>query len=142
VFAGVPLETVYPELGLSLADILLAPHRSYFSIIYSLLLQSNHPIKALAHLTGGGFIENIPRVLPHGFGACIYQGSWPVPSIFTLIQKLGGISVREMHRVFNMGIGMVVIVSTEGARAVQMSIPEETWIIGELLAGERIVVLK
>ena len=133
IFAGVPLDTVFPELGVSLVDALLAPHRSYFPVLYSLLSD----IKGLAHLTGGGFIENIPRILPEGVDAVIRQGSWPVPPLFGLIQSRGEIAPEEMHRVFNMGIGMVVVAAKEDVEKVQQTIPEETFVIGELVKGER-----
>ena len=138
VFADVPLDTVFPELGIPLADALLAPHRSYYNVLYPHLKL----VKALAHLTGGGFIENIPRVLPMSVDAVIHAGSWQVPALFRLIQQRGGISVEEMYRVFNMGIGMVVIVDKKYVSAFQKSIPEETWVIGELVAGSRKVILK
>lgn len=132
IFAGVPLDTVFPELGGSLADAVLAPHRSYFPVLYSLLSD----IKGLAHLTGGGFLENIPRILPEGVDAVVRQGTWPVPPLFSLIQSRGEIAPEEMHRVFNMGIGMVAVVAQEDVEKVQKAIPEETYVIGELVKGE------
>ncbi len=141
IFADVPLDTVFPELGVPLADALLAPHRSYLNVLSS-VLGPRSMVKALAHLTGGGFIENIPRVLPEGVDAVIRQGSWPVPPLFSLIQSRGEIVPEEMHRVFNMGIGMVVVVDKKDAAKVQKAIPEETFVIGELVKGERKVILK
>jgi phosphoribosylamine--glycine ligase/phosphoribosylformylglycinamidine cyclo-ligase len=138
VFAGVPLDTVFPELGIPLTDALLAPHRSYLNVLYLHLKL----VKALAHLTGGGFIENIPRVLPKNLDAVIRMGSWQVPALFRLIQQRGSISIEEMYRVFNMGIGMVAIMNKKCASAFQKSIPEETWVIGELVPGSRKVILK
>ena len=137
IFADTPLDTIFPELGGSLADALLAPHRSYFSIIYSVLPH----IKALAHLTGGGFIENIPRVLPENLNAEIQVDSWPVPPLWKLIQQKGNISIDEMYRVFNMGIGMIAIVDKPHAIEIQERIPELTFIIGELVKGEQKVLL-
>jgi phosphoribosylamine--glycine ligase/phosphoribosylformylglycinamidine cyclo-ligase len=137
VFAPVSMETVYPELGIPLSDALLAPHRSYYPLIYPHL----DKIKALAHLTGGGFIENIPRVLPDNLVAKVKIGSWRVPPLFELIQKIGTISTEEMYRVFNMGIGMVAIVEREFALELQQSIPEQTFLIGELIPGNRKVEL-
>jgi phosphoribosylformylglycinamidine cyclo-ligase len=96
----------------------------------------------LAHLTGGGFIGNIPRVLPKDLGACIRIGSWPVLPVFDLIQKRGDIPAAEMLRVFNMGIGMVVVVSREHAARFQAVIPEETWAIGEVRGGKHAVTLE
>lgn len=137
VFADTPLDTIFPELGCSLADALLAPHRSYLPALYPLL---SH-IKALAHLTGGGFIENIPRVLPENLNAEIQLGSWPVPPLWNLVQQKGNISTEEMYRVFNMGIGMVAIVEKSNATEIQERIPERTFIIGELTKGERKTML-
>jgi len=134
VFEDTPLDD-------ELADALLAPHRSYLNLLLSAINHSASVIKALAHLTGGGFIENIPRILPEGVGAVVRLGSWPVLPIFTRIQQQGEISTAEMHRVFNMGIGMVAVVAPENVAAFQSGVPEETFVIGELIAGERTVTL-
>jgi phosphoribosylaminoimidazole synthetase len=141
VFADVPLETVFPEIGVPLADALLVPHRSYFNILHSALNLPHSPVKALAHLTGGGFIENIPRVLPEGVGVQIKLGSWPVPALYDVIQSHGEVDPAEMYRVFNMGIGMVAVVAKENVDAVRAAIPEQSWVIGELVRGEKKVVL-
>ena len=121
----------------SLADALLAPHRSYFNVLYPHLSQ----VKALAHITGGGFIENIPRILPKNLDAVIHLNSWQLPSVWKLIQQRGDISTEEMYRVFNMGIGMVAIVDQATAADFQASIGEQTFVIGELVKGERKVIL-
>ncbi|MGC1377716.1 MAG: phosphoribosylformylglycinamidine cyclo-ligase [Anaerolineales bacterium] len=136
IFQGVSLDTVFPELGVSLADALLAPHRSYLPIL-STVLRPPSSVKGLAHLTGGGFIENIPRILPDDVDAVVHQGSWPVPPLFSLIQARGEIATEEMHRVFNMGIGMVLVVAKNDVDKVQKAISEETFVIGELVKGER-----
>ena len=136
VFAGVPLDTVFPELGGPLVDALLAPHRSYLRVI-----PPGAPIKALAHLTGGGFIENIPRALPPGLGAVVRRGAWPVPPLFRLIQTRGAVDEAEMFRVFNQGIGMVAVVAPGDVAALRAAIQEETFVIGELAAGARVVTL-
>lgn len=141
VFEDVPLDTVFPELGLPLADVLLVPHRSYLPALQSPIANRQSPIKALAHLTGGGFLENVPRILPEGVGARIRLGSWPMPPLFMLIQQRGQISTEEMHRVFNMGIGMVLVVAPENVATLQAAIPEEMFMIGELENSERRVVL-
>jgi phosphoribosylformylglycinamidine cyclo-ligase/phosphoribosylamine--glycine ligase/phosphoribosylformylglycinamidine cyclo-ligase len=130
VFENTPLDD-------ELAEALLAPHRSYLPLLYPNL----HLSKALAHLTGGGFVENIPRVLPDGVGTVVRLGSWPGLPIFSRIQQVGEISTAEMHRVFNMGIGMVAVVAPENVAAFQCAIPEETFVIGEVRAGERVVEL-
>src|SRR5687767_2363183 len=121
----------------SLADALLTPHRSYFNLLYPHL----NKVKALAHITGGGFIENIPRVLTENLNAVIHLNSWQVPPLWTLIQQKGDISTQEMYRVFNMGIGMVVIMDKSGAADFQKSISEPRFVIGEMVKGERKVVL-
>ncbi|HNB54137.1 MAG TPA: phosphoribosylformylglycinamidine cyclo-ligase, partial [Anaerolineales bacterium] len=145
LFDGIPLDHIYPELGLPLADVLLAPHRSY-STLFDRRRQTADgnesvvgllsAVVALAHLTGGAFLENIPRVLPEGCGVRIARNSWPVPPLFPLMQKLGNIADLEMYRVFNMGIGMIAIVRREHLAEVQAGIPEETWVIGEVVEGK------
>ncbi len=141
VFEGVPLDTVFPELGWPLAEALLAPHRSYLADLWPIVSQPASPIKALAHLTGGGFIENVPRVLPAGVGAVIHTAAWPVPPVFQLIQQRGAIPAAEMYRVFNMGVGMVVITARADAPALLARLPADSVMIGELTAGERRVTL-
>ncbi|MCL5610987.1 MAG: phosphoribosylamine--glycine ligase [Chloroflexi bacterium] len=135
-FTDTSLDTIYPELGCSLADALLAPHRSYLSTLYPLL----PTVKALAHITGGGFVENIPRVLPEKLDAIIDPGSWPVPPLWNLIQQKGKVLSGEMFRVFNLGIGIIAIVDKSYAAEFQESISEPTFIIGELIEGERKVL--
>jgi phosphoribosylformylglycinamidine cyclo-ligase len=117
---------------------LLASHRSYFNVLYPHLSK----VKGLAHLTGGGFIENIPRVLPENLDAVIQLGSWQVPPLWKLIQEKGNISTEEMYRVFNMGIGMIAIVDKSIAADLQSSISEPTFVIGELVEGEKKVILR
>lgn len=140
-FETASLDTVYPDLGVTLEEALLAPHRSYLNILWPLLSRPENPIKALAHLTGGSFIENIPRVLPEGCGAEIYPAKWPVPPLFRLIQEKAGAAEDEMYRVFNMGIGMVAILSPDRVSAFQSAIPEETWIVGKVVPGDKKVTL-
>ncbi|SVC68325.1 uncharacterized protein METZ01_LOCUS321179, partial [marine metagenome] len=131
------------ELGCSVGDELIKVHRSYGPLVQALLKRYNKPrcarvIKGLAHITGGGFIDNIPRVLPSKCGVKIERGSWPVLSVFKLIEKHGKVDNAEMHQVFNMGIGMTVIVSGTKADGVLRSIRRrgnEAWIIGEVTKG-------
>src|SRR5207249_3196119 len=106
------------------------------------LLDTPAAPKALAHITGGGLTENIPRVLPDGLGAVVHTGAWPIPPLFQLIQERGEIANEEMYRVFNMGIGMVAVVSRAAVSAFQSAIGEETYVIGELVAGEKLVFYK
>jgi phosphoribosylformylglycinamidine cyclo-ligase len=101
------LDTHYPELGRTLGEALLEPHRCYYNDLKGLLPS----IKALAHITGGSFYKNIPRVLPEGLAAHLERQSWQTPPLFRLIQKSGNVEEDEMYHVFNMGIGMVVICS-------------------------------
>ncbi len=124
-----------------LVDALLAPHRSYLALLQSAISHQRSTIKALAHLTGGGFIENIPRILPDHLAAQINLGSWPVPPLFQLIQQRGNIAPEEMYRVFNMGIGLIAIVAPENVKEIQASIPEETFVIGQLVQGNKRVIL-
>lgn len=121
----------------TLAGALLAPHRSYFNLLNPHLSR----VKALAHITGGGFIENIPRVLPENLSAVIHRKSWEIPELWKLIQQTGNISEEEMYRVFNMGIGMVAILDRSELSDFQKSIAEPTFVIGELIEGEQKVIL-
>jgi phosphoribosylformylglycinamidine cyclo-ligase len=142
IFKDTPLDAAPPELGMKLGDALLAPHRSYLPVLWELLSSDPQPIKALAHLTGGGFIDNPPRVFPPGIGAKVRLGSWPVPPLFTYIQRIGEVDEAEMYRVFNMGIGMLAVVAKEDLEKVQKAIGEATWVVGELAAGEQKVILE
>lgn len=142
IFADVALDTVFPELGVPLGDVLLASHCSYLRLIQPLVSRQPSAIKALVHITGGGFVENIPRILPPGLGATIRVGSWKVPPLFQLIQQRGDVPTEEMYRVFNMGIGMIAIVEREDVRDVQEEIGEDTFVIGELIDGEKEVELQ
>jgi phosphoribosylamine--glycine ligase/phosphoribosylaminoimidazole synthetase len=134
VFEGVDLDTVYPELGRPLGAVLLAPHRSYLPLLWPVLRDRPGLVKGLAHITGGGFIDNIPRILPPGVEAVIRRGSWPVPPLYGLIERLGGIEAEEMYRVFNMGIGMIAVVDSARAEELRSAAGEECWILGELAA--------
>ena len=121
----------------SLADALLAPHRSYFNVLNLQLAK----VKALVHITGGGFIENIPRILPKNLDAVIHLNSWEIPSVWKLIQQRGDISTEEMYRVFNMGIGMIAIVDQSLSADFQADIAEPTFVIGEVIEGDQKVIL-
>ncbi len=142
VFADVALEAVFPELGQPLGDVLLAPHRSYLGVLGPIVQSAEHPVKALAHLTGGGYIENIPRILPPQLGAVVHTGQWPVPPIFTLIATRGGVSLEEMYRVFNMGIGMICVVAPEDLAGFQARLGEYSWVVGEVVDGGHEVSLR
>ena len=114
--AKLDLRRVAPGCDKPLADLLLEPHRSYTPLVLGLMKKTT--INGLAHITGGGLVENIPRILPQGTAVRIDARAWQVPPVFTLIGKLGKVSPLEMFRVFNMGIGMVAIVRPGAAKAV------------------------
>ena len=132
------LDTVYPTLGQTLGQALLVPHRCYFKELKPLLPL----IKGLAHITGGGFPGNVPRVMPEDVTARFDTKAWTVPPIFRLIQQKGGIGRDEMYRVFNMGIGMVIIASAENAKKITRELPEAKTIgsITKLEGGSRVVL--
>ncbi len=104
---GWTADTVVPELGATVGDALLAPHRSYLPVVRPLLPRQT--LKGLAHITGGGITENLPRVLPEGCSAEIDLGAWSVPALFQLLQERGQIPRDEMFRAFNMGIGLILV---------------------------------
>lgn len=118
-----------PELGAAL----LAPHRAYGPLLAPHLSR----VKALAHITGGGFEENLPRVLPEGVGARLRWNSWPLPWVFDRIRRDGGIADAEMRRVFNLGLGMLVILAADEVDAFRAALGEECWVVGELADGLR-----
>ena len=98
-----------PELDATVAEILLAPHRSYYGLLEPLL--DSGVLRGMAHITGGGITDNLPRVLPAGSGALVRRGSWPVTPVFKFIQRQGAVDDTEMYRTFNMGIGMIAVVA-------------------------------
>jgi phosphoribosylformylglycinamidine cyclo-ligase len=136
--AGHDASTHVEELGMTVGQALLQPHLSYLPALEALL--DTGMLKGLAHITGGGLIDNIPRILPAGTGVEITRGSWPQLSVFTLMQRLGNVSETEMHRTFNMGVGMVVICANADAAAIRSHVEtrgEKIYEIGRVVAGER-----
>jgi phosphoribosylformylglycinamidine cyclo-ligase len=121
-------------LGTSVGDALLAVHRSYLDSVRA-LWAANVEIRGMAHITGGGVIDNLPRVLPEDTGAQIRRGSWAVPPIFDLIQELGGVSEDEMFHVFNMGLGMLIVVPPAQAAPALALLPDAA-LVGEIVAGD------
>jgi phosphoribosylformylglycinamidine cyclo-ligase len=117
---------------------LLNPHRSYFNQLYPLIIKKL--VKGLAHITGGGFYDNIPRILPDDCGVEINRGSWPVLPIFQFLQEAAAIPDQEAYRVFNMGIGMVLIGSPENCVTIRGLVPE-SYPIGVVIAGEKRVTI-
>ena len=128
--------------GCSLADVLLEPHGSYVQPIRR-ALDAGIPIKGMAHITGGGLLENVPRVLPQGLGAVIDLASWTPQPVFAMMQKIGNITEAEMFRTFNMGVGLVVIAPAgqEDALAAAME-PFDVWKLGEVRSGSEGVSLQ
>jgi phosphoribosylaminoimidazole synthetase len=140
LFAWIPMESQPVPLDRPLVEALLEPHRNYLPVLKGAL--DTELVKALVHITGGGLPENMPRVLPQGIGANINLGSWPMPPLFQLVSELSTLDTDELYRTLNMGVGMVVIVAPEHVSAVQDSINEKTWIIGELSSDHNKVLLK
>lgn len=136
--ARAALDTDYPELGRTLGEEFLEPHRCYYNQLKPLLLF----IKGMAHITGGGLIENVPRVLPDGMAAYFDSRTWTALPIFGLIQQRGNVDREEMYRVFNMGIGMVVICSPEHVGRITEALPEAK-VVGKVTkrsSGARTVI--
>jgi phosphoribosylformylglycinamidine cyclo-ligase len=119
IFADIPLESILPELGRPLAEELLAPHRCYLNDLRGFLSR----IHALAHITGGGLLDNIPRSLPDGVRVDLEWGTWQVPAIFELIRAMGEVQEDEMAHIFNMGIGMAAICPLDTADELVKEVP-------------------
>lgn len=135
--AGFGVDTYVDSLGTTVGDALLASHRCYANALLPRLV--SHEIRAMAHITGGGFVDNIPRSLPDGTGAEISRSAWTIPALFTLIQESGNVPLDDMMRTFNMGIGMVVVVPAYKAAALVDELNEcgeRACILGSVVAGE------
>jgi phosphoribosylformylglycinamidine cyclo-ligase len=128
IFSIAELKKQYSELGRTLGEELLEPHRCYYHQLKPLLSL----IRGMAHITGGGLIDNVPRVLPRGMAAQINGRAWLIPPIFQLVRQRGNIDQNEMYRVFNMGIGMVLISSSTDADRFIRALPDAK-IIGEVV---------
>ena len=140
--AGYKPDTHIPELGMTAGAALLLPHLSYLKPLDGLLDQGL--IKGLAHITGGGLTDNIPRILPEGTAVAIHKESWPIPPLFELMRQLGNVSESEMYRTFNMGIGMVIVCSTSDAEAVASHLRshvETVYEIGNVVTGNGEVLI-
>jgi phosphoribosylformylglycinamidine cyclo-ligase len=139
---GLQVDQHVPEIGKVLGDELLEQHRCYYRSIAAVM--EDFDIHAMAHITGGGFYDNIPRVLPEDCQITLERRSWGIPPIFKFIQETGGISDFEMHRTFNMGIGLVLIVAKHKAVEIVTRLEElgeRAWIIGEVHKGSREVAV-
>jgi phosphoribosylformylglycinamidine cyclo-ligase len=113
----------YEALGRTLGEALVEPHRSYLADVKPLLDRPEKPVKGMAHITGGGLVDNIPRMLPEGCAVELYEDAWQVPALFKLIQEQGRIDPSEMPRVFNMGLGMALVVAPEHVALVEGMAP-------------------
>jgi len=125
--------------GASLADVLLAPHANYVMAIRR-ILDEGIPVKGMAHITGGGLVENVPRILPQGLGALIDRRTWMPQPIFGLMQKIGSIANLEMHRTFNMGVGLVIAAPAGLQNDLAAAIAEfpalQVWELGRVEPGD------
>lgn len=143
VLAGRDLRETVPDLGKPLGDALLAPHRPYLRELER-LWAAGVEVRGMAHITGGGLIENPPRILPSGIAARIRRGSWPMPPLFAMIARDGGIDPIEMARVFNLGLGMLLFVpQAEAGKALDL-LGADAWQVGEAVArtGEAVELVE
>ena len=140
--AGLGVDSLVPELGATVAEALLAPHRSYLPILRPLLAEPT--IKGMAHITGGGITDNLPRMLPDGLAAAVDRSAWEVPPLFRWLQARGHVPTGDMFRAFNMGLGLILACAAGEAtsllRRLQDSGESRARIIGEVRAGDRTVV--
>lgn len=137
------LDYYLKDYRLSLGEVLLAPHLNYAKPIHH-LLDSGINMKGLSHITGGGLLENIPRILPANTAVTLHEGRWPVPPIFNLIQYMGDIDSHEMYRTFNMGVGMVMIsdaAKTDIDAALADAGHPQSLCLGEVVPGQQTVTL-
>jgi phosphoribosylaminoimidazole synthetase len=136
LFAWMPMEVAPYGLDRPLGDALLEPHRNYLPVLQAALATGR--VKALAHITGGGLVENVPRALPSDVDAVIDIGSWPVPPLFRLVREVAtALDDEELHRTLNMGVGMVLVCAPDDVGPIRAAIGEETWTIGELVDRDR-----
>jgi phosphoribosylformylglycinamidine cyclo-ligase len=136
--AGLRHDAFVPEIGATVGDALLAPHRSYLNAIRPLLERGL--VKGMAHITGGGITENLPRVLPEGTAAAVNPEAWHTPPLFSLLQQRGGIATGEMMRAFNMGIGLIVVCDPADTGPALDSLQQSAAspvLIGRVTAGQR-----
>lgn len=139
---GLGVNDPFPEHEASVADVLLRVHRSYLKSLKPLLAKD--VVRGLAHITGGGLVDNVPRILPKGTAAEIDAGSWDIPRVFRVLQEAGEVDAAEMYRAFNMGVGMVLVVPASEANALVRELlmaGENAWVAGKIVAGDRTVVI-
>ncbi|HUS11055.1 MAG TPA: phosphoribosylformylglycinamidine cyclo-ligase [Pyrinomonadaceae bacterium] len=136
--AGYKVDTRLEQLQMTVGEALLQPHVSYLKPLDGLL--NSGMIKGLAHITGGGLTDNIPRILPEGSAVEIDKGSWPVLPVFKLMQEIGNVSAAELYRTFNMGVGMVVVTAAQDQNAVESHLQQQgtaVYQIGRVIVGNR-----
>ncbi|WP_019155520.1 phosphoribosylformylglycinamidine cyclo-ligase [Robertmurraya massiliosenegalensis] len=139
--AGMSLEDEVEELGCKLGEELLRPTRIYVKPLLEAIRKFE--IKGISHITGGGFVENIPRMLPDGFGAELSESTWTVPPIFSLMEKSGKLKRQEMYNIFNMGTGMVLVVNEADAKAVIelfTELGEKAYVMGIVTEQEGVLI--
>ncbi len=130
------------EINGKSGDVLLTPHRSYYKVVYPLIQKYFNYIHSIAHITGGGFYDNIARVIPKNTDCIIFKDKWDIPPIFNLIQRYGEISDCEMYKVFNMGIGLILVIDKNYVEKIANEIKEKVYIIGEIKKGKGKVIVK
>jgi phosphoribosylformylglycinamidine cyclo-ligase len=136
------LKSKIPKLGESAGEALLKVHKNYCKEVF-MLIDKGIDVRGIAHITGGGFIENIPRVLPRNMAAEIKLNSWPMLPIFPYLEKIGKVSQDEMYRVFNMGIGLVVVVPPKSKGKVEAILRKNKFFwVGKIIKGQGNVILK
>jgi phosphoribosylformylglycinamidine cyclo-ligase len=141
-YAEFEVYTQLLELGMTAGEALLLPHLSYLKLLDGLL--DRGVIKGLAHITGGGLTDNIPRILPEGTAVKIAKGSWPIPPLFELLRELGNVKDSEMYRTFNMGVGIVIVCAPSDAATIESHMRERSeacYRIGEVVTGNREVLI-
>jgi phosphoribosylformylglycinamidine cyclo-ligase len=141
--AGYQVNSYVDGLGSTISEALLQPHPSYLRPLAELI--DKGLIKGLAHITGGGLSDNIPRILPSGTAVRIEKGSWPVLPIFELLQRIGSVSEAEMFRTFNMGVGMVIVCAAGAVSAIKAHLSaqdQKCFEIGEVISGNRVVTFE
>jgi phosphoribosylformylglycinamidine cyclo-ligase len=137
---GLTVDSTVEELGATVGDAFLAPHRSYLHAVYPLVAKG--AIKGMAHITGGGITDNLPRVLPPGTAARVDRASWEVPPLFQWLQRSGDVPYGDMMRTFNMGIGLILVCAPAVVEAVLEDLRsrhESPVVIGEIVQGDRAV---
>lgn len=138
---GLSVESHVAELGTTVGEVLLATHRTYLPVVSRLIDAGG--VRGLAHITGGGLTDNLPRIFPKGAGARIRRGAWPVLPVFAFLGRAGDVPEADMFRTFNMGLGMIVVCRREdAARLVDVARAAgeaDAWVVGEIVAGEQVV---